>query len=345
MVTRDVFVPISGGEGGAAIGGDSGTLGFWTTETVEETYYVDVQVGTREETYSVRVQVGTQPESYQAYEQVGTREETYFVSEVVGTREEEYMQRVLSHYEDVQEPYRRLSHYDEVERQRWVREYENQQYEVTRQRRHERQLVSSNDVQAPANGIIFADGPIKFMSGEIVERLTIATEADMRITGNVQYVDGDGDTAYINGENPALPYRANSNYENDATLGMIARHDVIYGREVPFNFEINGAILSIEGRVGVEGIELDSDGEVTSFNQLVDQWGEPTSGEFVKNSIRRLGGVVTAHRPLDTVVSGGRMRAGFGVGTSVFDESLINAPPPDFLTREVPRFFAINIER
>lgn len=49
-------------------------------------------------------------------------------------------------------------------------------------------------------------------------------------------------------------------------------------------------MLSIEGRVRLEAIEFDQDGDVKNFTRKV------------KGSIRRLGGITTSRRPVETYI-------------------------------------------
>ncbi len=343
-VIKDVFIPVSGGGGGSAVGGESGSLGFWTKQEVTETYTVKVKTGTTTKTVMQKVKVGEETVTVDKWKQVGKKNETYFKKEVVDTKLVPYKKKVVDYYEDKVVPIKVLSHYEKEEKKKWVKDYETQEFVVPVQKKTPRQLLEKKDLIAPSNGIIFAEGKIAELNGEVIGRLTIASEQSVKITDDLQYVDGSGDTMFVNGKDPAQPYEPNPTYDNNAVLGIVSRGDVIYGREVPFNFELNAAILSVEGRVGVEGIILDADGEVIDWNVMVDDWGDPVTGEeFLKNSIRRLGSTTTAQRPLDTVVSGGAMRAGFGVGTAVYDQTLRSSPPPLFLTLQVPRFFEINI--
>ena len=166
----------------------------------------------------------------------------------------------------------------------------------------------------------------------------------MSITDNLVYRDADGDPAYLNGDRPGSPYEPNPDYDNDATLGIIAQNDIVYDRSVPQNLELNASLLTLTGRVGIEGVVLDDDGEVTSFGDFRDEYGRPESGvTFMKNSIRRLGGVTTAKRPVESVFGPDGIDSGFNVGQTVFDTSLLSQPPPSYLKRDAPRFFPSQI--
>ena len=208
-----------------------------------------------------------------------------------------------------------------------------------------RQKVDELVLPAPPNGVIYAEGDIIGVEGPIVSRLTIASEGKIRITGNIQYKDKEGDTAYKNGFEPNKPYEPNPDYDNTAVLGIIARKDVVYAIEVPDKFEINACLMSMTGRVGIEGVKLNEKGEVSSYNLIPDQWGNPYYKKYLKTSIRRLGGITTYRRPVDTVILNGSIVSGFKKGASAFDSSVQIAPPPFFLARPTPRFFATIIEK
>ncbi len=319
-------------EGSTAVAGDGGTIGHYETIIVEETYTVQVITGYEEETYYVKV---------------------------------------LDYYDTVIKIVQVVDHYEEVEttKTEWVaetvqEEYESPIYETQTETKTKivydqepvyetvydpvyvpREKVEEKQLPFPENGIIFAEGDIISVSGDVVEQVTIATEGSMKITGNLVYRDCDGDPAYLNGDEPDLPYEPNPDYENSAVLGLIARNDILYTNDVPDNFEINASMLSLEGRVGIEGIELNGEGEVVAYNKIMDQFSRLTNEAFGKSSIRRLGGITTCRRPVDSVIMDGRIRAGFQHGRSAFDTMVLACPPPCFMEMPVPRFFATQIQQ
>ncbi len=91
--------------------------------------------------------------------------------------------------------------------------------------------------------------------------MTVAAHGDIYVTGSLVYVDDDGHTAYLNGDNPELPYEPNDEYQGGSVLGVIAEGDILYTKDVPDNFELNGSFFSRAGRVGITGIGLDDEGE------------------------------------------------------------------------------------
>ncbi len=333
-VTQQVWVTLdgdgSGGAGGTTVAGD-GTVGYWAEQEVEETYTV----------------------------QVVDHYET-----------ESYTEKVFSHYEDVTETYERFDHYVTVseEQEQPVYRTETETYEVelfetvertgtetvydeepvyesqTRTEYAPSVLLSTENLAVADNGLIHAYGDVRAVSGEVIDRVTVASRGSILVTGNVIYKDVDGDSAYLNGDKPWLSYEANVDYDNRATLGLVAYKDVLFTRDVPDNFEINASMLAITGRVGVDGIVLDADGNVAQYNYFTDEFGRQEVGAtFNKNSIRRLGGMTTARRPVETVLDDSSIAAGFNVGNAVFDIGLLDGPPPFFLTYNSPRFFATTI--
>ena len=330
--TQNVWVPADGSSGGTTVGGDSGTLGYWMPQEVQVPYTVQVLDHYDTETYSYQV---------------------------------------VDHYDDLVETYERFDHYDTVyvDTQNPVYRSETQEYQVetfedvqrtgtrtvydqvpvyetrTRTEYIASALSSQFDRKAPSSGVVFSEANILALSGDVVQRLTIASGGSVTITGNLLYKDAEGDTAYLNGDKPWLPYSPNPAYEAIASLGVIAAQDVLYSRSMPSNAEINCSALAMRGRVGIDGIVLDSDGEVTAYNKFTDEWGRPISAKFQKNSLRRLGGITTAGRPVETVVKSGSIVSGFNIGQSVFDIGLLEAPPPYFLAQPTPRFFATTIEK
>lgn len=280
-----------------------------------------------------------------------------------------YTYQVIDHYEDQIETYKRLDHYETtyVDRQIPVYTTVTEEYQVetfqdvtmtgtrtvydqvpiyeerTKTEYIASARVSQFDAAVPANGLIFVQGNVTSLKGTMVDRVTVASRGSVMLTGNIVYKDAEGDTAYKNGDKPWHPYEPNPDYSGRAILGIIAQQDILYSRLLPDNSELNASMMAITGRVGIEGIVLDDSGEVSAFNQLTDQWGRLLSTVFKKNSIRRLGGITTAKRPIETVVKDGKIVSGFNIGQSVFDIGLLEGPPPFFLAYPVPRFFATTI--
>jgi hypothetical protein len=251
-------------------------------------------------------------------------QEAYTVNVLDHYETQTYTVSVLDHYNDRQVTYQRLDHYETIHVPREVAVYR------TETETYEEEIFQ--DEERTATHTVYDPVPIYE-----------ARTKSIKITGDLIYKDAEGDTAYLNGKAPWLPYEPNPAYKNRAALGIIALNDIIYSRSVPDNFEVNASMLAITGRVGIDGIVLDEDGEVIAFNEMKDQWGRPFSATFQRNSIRRLGGITSARRPVETVVMDGSIKSGFNIGQSSFDVGLVEGPPPFFLAYPRPRFFATSI--
>jgi len=200
-------------------------------------------------------------------------------------------------------------------------------------------LISRNTTQAPTNGLIFAEGDVLSVKGVVTGRVSVITEGSIRITDSLVYEDEYGQTPYLNGTDPTKDYQPNSSYKGAAALGLIAKNDILYSREIPERLEVNASMAAVTGRIGIEGVTLDADGAVAEFNLHVDEYGNVQTKPFVRESLRRLGGITTALRPVESVVSTGKIASGFQMGRSVFDKSVIAGPPPYYMSYESPRFF------
>ncbi len=250
-----------------------------------------------------------------------------------------YYKKVIDYYEQVPKEVWKTVGTKQVEKEVWVKEYEYYEVDYNKKVYQKGTLVRSEKLPLPDNGILFAEGKIKALRGEIVGRVTVGTADEMKITGNLQYVDGSGEKAFKNGTNPGLSYEPNQKYDNNAVLGLVSAGDIIYSRKVPNNFEINASMISLQGRVGIEGVVLDDNGNVDAYNQLYDEWGRKKNNwKFKRNSIRRLGGVSCAKRPVDTVVDGNGIASGFQKGIQIFDGKLLTSPPPLIPAKDEPTF-------
>jgi hypothetical protein len=134
-------------------------------------------------------------------------------------------------------------------------------------------------------------------------------------------------------------------------LGVIARSDLLFTNSMSTQSEVNGTLMSVTGRVGIDGFAIASDGTpvknyqayMTDDEKLLenayDQTGYRTK-TFVKDSLRRIGGIVSNNRIVETYIqprSDGTsyVDSGFKRGSMKFDINLIFNPPPNFV--EVPR--------
>jgi glutathione peroxidase-family protein len=341
-----VFVPYDDGTdagGGTAVGGEGGVAGEY--EWVEEEYQTqeNVLVGYETETYytTEMVQVGTTTVTW-----------TETVQVQVGTTQEERTRNIPIYDTETYTVDVPVYEDQQVEVERDVPVYETQTYTWTEQEFFEPTLVDTTVVDlGDAANTVFIDGRITRLYGDINGRVTIVGNEKVRITGNLRYMDDDGDTAMLNGSDYAQSYRRNADYNGDSVLGVIARDDVLFTGSMPDQAEINATLLSAQGRVGIDGFAITEAGEptkdyyygLTPEEQLKEEAYDATSYEtrrFRKDSLRRIGGLISNDRILETYIrprSDGTsyVDAGFKRGKMRFDFNLMFNPPPNFV--EVPR--------
>ena len=163
-----------------------------------------------------------------------------------------------------------------------------------------------------------------------------------------------------------------------SVLGVIAKDSVVFAREMSSNSEINGTLLSVEGRVGIDGFWADdTTGELYRdyYNRSKDSW--PTREKYLSpeqqqveraydrdgfiktrlfkyQSLRRLGGIISNNRVMETYVKADKktgmslVDAGFARGKMMFDMNLRFNPPPNFIEIPMPEvrsFLPIHIVR
>ena len=205
-------------------------------------------------------------------------------------------------------------------------------------------------------GTVYIDGRVTSLEGDLNGRLTIVANEKVRITDSIQYVDDEGDAAMLNGNTTSDPYTRNPDYNGTSVLGVLARDDVVFTWEVPNYAEINATLMSVEGRVGTDGLWIDADGNIVEDSwwarkQLLtqeefekerayDRSGNYRTRSFVKDSMRRIGGIISNNRIVETFIrarSDGTayVDAGFKRGAMRYDFNMRNNPPPNFV--EIPR--------
>jgi len=183
-------------------------------------------------------------------------------------------------------------------------------------------------------GTVFIDGRITKLSGDLRGRLTIVGNEKVRVTGNVRYVDGNGDTAMLNGRDCTQPYERNPDYDGNSKLDVIARGDLLLTRGLPQRAEINATLASLEGRVGIDGFRIPEEGEpdkaylsgLSSEARAREEAYNLTpykTRRFRRESLRRVGALHSHGRVLETYI---RARKD---GTSAVDsgfESVVRRP-------------------
>jgi hypothetical protein len=332
-----VFVPYdTGGEstGGTTVG-DSGDGVLGEYQWVEEQYdcVKDVLVGYETETYTVteQVQVGTTTE--ERTRQVPTYEtETYTVE-------------VPVYEEQTREVTETVPIYNTITKTRTEHKYVPP---IALGDQH----VFVDDVA----GTVYIDGRVTSLAGELNGRLTIVANEKVRITDDIRYVDDNGQTTMLNGSSTNEPYVRNPDYTGSSVLGVLARDDIVFTSGMPDRAEINATLMSVEGRVGTDGLWIDADG-----NPVKDSWwarkqiltpeefdkelsydksGNYRTRPFVKDSLRRIGGLISNERIIETFIQARKdgtayVDAGFKRGAMRYDFNLQFNPPPNFV--EIPR--------
>jgi hypothetical protein len=345
-----VFVPYNTDDGsGTAVGGDGGVPGEYVWVQEQYSCEQNVLVGYTTETYMTTqtVQVGTTTVTWdeQVQVQVGTVQETRTRDVPVYETETYYVDVPVYETQTV-----------DVEQSTPV--YETQTYTWTERELRWPVLVSETYITlGSAANTIYIDGRITKLYGDLNGRLTIVGNEKVRVTGSIRYVDSDGDKAMLNGSDYTKPYVRNEEYDGKSVLGVVARDDVLLTSSLPTQAEINATLLSATGRVGIDGFQIKADGEpikdwrygltaaeIETENAY--RYTGTTNYTFKYESLRRIGGIISNDRILETYVlprSDGTsyVDSGFKRGTMRFDFNLLFNPPPNFV--EVPRPVAISI--
>ncbi|MHC4550380.1 MAG: hypothetical protein ACYTEZ_16550 [Planctomycetota bacterium] len=345
-----VFVPYDtdGGTGGTTVG-DSGEGILGEYQWVEEQYQCtqEVLVGYETETYTViePVQVGTTTEER-------TRDVPIYETETYTVEVPVYEEQQVEVTEEV-------PIYKELTKTKTEHEY---QPPVALGYDH----VWVKDTA----GTVYIDGRVTSLEGDLNGRLTIVANEKVRITDSIRYVDDNGESAMLDGNSTSKPYVRNPDYTGNSVLGVLARDDVIFTWEMPDKAELNATLMSVEGRVGADGLWIDAEGNIYKDSwwarkQLLspeefdkerayDQSGNYRTRPFVKDSMRRIGGIISNNRIVETYIQARKdgtayVDAGFKRGAMRYDFNMRNNPPPNFveiprpvLTAFVPVFFVRN---
>lgn len=184
--------------------------------------------------------------------------------------------------------------------------------------------------QYPASGIFYFPDRVTSIRGDLNGKVTVVSESSIEITGNLRYRDDQGNTAYLHGGTTDETYTPNPSFVRDHALGIVAKGDIRYDRNVPTYLEVNASLISTEGMVAYEGIALDASG-----TPYLD--GKRRRRE----SLRRFGSIMSYRRPVSTLLKGtGKVDHGFKAGDSVYDRSLLSAPPPGYPNEETAMYFS-----
>ncbi len=204
------------------------------------------------------------------------------------------------------------------------------QVKITAKKKTTGAIFKTGTYPIPDNGLIFVQGDVTSLSGDISGRLTIATMGQVNVTGKIRYKDPEGDLAYVlqkNGVNvpnnddgtttawnePTYKYVKNPAYNPDSdaspTLGVLAAKDVVIANSAPYNMEVHGALFSATGRWYCD------------LTQKKGNW------RFLGSMVQNLGGWRY----------NGATLAGYGKsGEYIYDTQLQQTPPPFYLPVDKP---------
>jgi hypothetical protein len=330
-ITTDVWIPFDksshgASSGGGTVGASGKAAGFWKKFTKEVDVWEDyvkewkqvtktktVQVKTGTKTYDV-----TEPEAYVDHWDSVSVTKTKMVP--TGTVDVTKTKQVFTGWKD-------------VVKTKKVPIYVTKSKTYTKQVLVAEKLVDKKTIDS--DGVVYLKGPVRKLSGELEGRLSLITSGSVRITGDVRYVDADGDSRMLNGGDMSEPYAENPDYEGNSLLAVMADQDILYAKDAPEQLEVNASLISAHGSVSFEGVKVDVSG-TDVYTDLA------TGGDYVKDSLRRLGGIVSRFRPVATYIDEfGHVGAGFENGESIMDDNLIlssgtNAPPPFMFEAAVP---------
>lgn len=196
----------------------------------------------------------------------------------------------------------------------------------------------------PASGTVYVEGDIHLKEmwnsahGFDVQTLdgsvTLASGDDIWVKDSVVYAHPDDanvmQPAFLNGDDPTKEYKPNAAYQGTSVLGLLAKDDIEYHKNMPDKSEVNATMLAKEGQVNADRIRVKWDGTV-----------EEESNGWTKSSLRRLGGIISNRRPVSSFINEDNVvTRGFISGKSVFDRRQLTNPPRGFPTLRRPRVLA-----
>lgn len=197
------------------------------------------------------------------------------------------------------------------------------------------QVVKAGTYPIPSNGLIFVQGDVTSLTGDINTRLTIATMGQVNVKSKIRYKDQDGDLAYVLEKNGAIvpnnddgtqnawteangyKYFPNADFDPDPdappTLGVLAAKDIVVDNAAPFNMELHAALFSATGRWYCD------------LTQKKGNW------RFLGSMVQNKGGWRYS----------GTTLKGYGKsGEYLYDTALLQTPPPFYLPIDKPIYGA-----
>lgn len=337
-VWEDKWVAYSGGGGASSSGGTvggtkSGATGYWkkvkVTKTVSEKYVSGYKKETKTKVERVVVDTKRVTETYSERYVAGYKDVTKWKTKQVCTGTKK-----------VKKTRKKLVGYDTVSKSRRVKKYKTVEQTYYEKVRHKEVFLRKETLAS--KGVIYLNGDVRKISGKLNGRISLIAAGEVKITGDLQYVDDTGETRMKNGKDADQPYEINDAYTGSSLLAIMAEKDILYSKSVPKDLEINASLISAEGSVKFEGIGVSEDGE--------NVWSDHKK-RTTRNSLRRLGGIVSAKRPVATYIDeSGYIAAGFENGQSIMDQNLIlssgsNAQPPFMFESAVPTWIMGSVGR
>ncbi len=191
------------------------------------------------------------------------------------------------------------------------------------------EVISDVTLPLPPDGVIYVQGNVRSIQGEVSGRLTISTPGKMNVTGDIVYTDGAGHRAMrlerdgVAVDPASLPegtdwkeedgfrYVKNPEFtlEGDRrpALGLMAGHEISLDGSGPENLEIHGAMFS------------------ATSNWRADL-------KVKKGNLRILGSITTS-----TPGERAQGKKGYaGSGEYIYDDALLENPPPHWLEVYAP---------
>ena len=132
---------------------------------------------------------------------------------------------------------------------------------------------TSRNMPAPANGTVYVSGGSATVKGTVKGKLTVASDAEIYISGNIMYNTDPRTT-------PSSP----------DLLGLVAKNNVtVTAASAPTNLELDVVMVAITGSFQVDQYWVSGKGNMIQFGSLVNNFCGPT-GVFDPNTGELTGG-------------------------------------------------------
>jgi hypothetical protein len=308
-------------EGGFSVGGQQAATGHWENISKNTQVLRDILVGhkpvvkTRTKKVKTGTQVVTKTRTVQVFDHFVNVQKSKVVKVKIGTKVVQKSRQVFDHYKT-------------VTKSRNVPKYRQEAYQYMDWVNVAEKLARTQVV--PTKGVLYFEKMIRKIQGKVEGQVSVASNDRVQITDSIQYHDANNNTRMLNGLDKTKRYQFNPAYRGKSILGIMSRNDITYSRNIPASIEINASLISTEGKVSMEGISVNNDGTQVGISNSA----AAHPNLYVKDSIRRLGGIVSRKRPVATYVdSSNNVGCGFKEGVSIMDRNMIlknggNISPP-----------------